>query len=87
EKLLFLTDVKGIKNGEEIISEASPRELQRMIDSGVISGGMIPKVNALLAAVSQGVKSAHIIDGRVPHNLLAELFTEHGVGTWIHRQD
>ena len=83
EKLLFLTDVPGILEGGELIQRTTPDHLVELIDSGVVHGGMVPKATALLSAVGRGVPSAHIIDGRVPHNLLAELFTDHGVGTWI----
>ncbi len=54
-----------------------------MIERGVITGGMLPKANALLSALAGGAKTAHIVDGRVPHNLIAELFTDNGVGTMI----
>ena len=87
EKIIFLTDVPGVLDGDALISETSPVEMKRLIDSGVVRGGMRPKVNALLAAVARGVRSAHIIDGRVAHNLLAELFTETGVGTWIRARE
>lgn len=87
EKIIFLTDVPGVLDGEQLISETSPVEINRLIERGVVRGGMLPKVNALLAAVARGVRSAHIIDGRVPHNLLAELFTEKGVGTWIRARE
>lgn len=84
EKLIFLTDVAGILDGDSKVSQATPEELEGLIERGVVSGGMLPKVRAMLAALEGGVRSAHIIDGRVPHNLLAELYTDKGVGTWIH---
>jgi acetylglutamate kinase len=83
EKLIFLTDVPGILNGDAIISRTTPTDIQRLIQEGIIKGGMVPKVTAILSAVGRGVQSAHIIDGRVRHNLLAELFTDKGVGSWI----
>ncbi|MBL4848038.1 MAG: bifunctional glutamate N-acetyltransferase/amino-acid acetyltransferase ArgJ [Planctomycetes bacterium] len=84
EKLIFLTDVPGILGPEGTkVSQTDPATVQGLIESGAITGGMIPKVEAMLTALKGGVSSAHIIDGRVPHNLLAELFTERGVGTWI----
>ena len=84
EKLIFLTDVAGILGPEGIkLSQTGPEEVRGLIESGAITGGMIPKVEAMLTALEGGVHSAHIIDGRVPHNLLAELFTDRGVGTWI----
>lgn len=86
EKLIFLTDVPGILKGGEKVSQASVAEVRAMLRDGTVSGGMIPKTEALLSALEGGVRSAHIIDGRVPHNLLAELFTDHGVGTWIQNE-
>jgi acetylglutamate kinase len=90
EKVLFLTDVPGILEGREaggsggqLISTLSRKEAQRLIKTGVISHGMLPKVEAALSAVAQGVHKAHIIDGRVPHALLLEIFTDQGVGTEI----
>jgi len=87
EKVLFLTDVPGILKDGELVQRTTPEGLVSMIEDGVISGGMVPKAQALLSAVSRWVNSAHIIDGRVPHNLLAELFTDKGVGTWIRAED
>ena len=86
EKILFLTDVPGILDEGELVQRTTPDILEAMISSGVVKGGMVPKTKALLSAVRRGVPSGHIIDGRVPHNLLAELFTDRGVGTWI-RED
>ncbi len=88
EKVLFLTDVPGILEGREgsggqLISTLSGKEARRLIKAGVISHGMLPKVEAALSAVAQGVHKAHIIDGRVPHALLLEIFTDQGVGTEI----
>ncbi len=85
EKLLFLTDVPGILRDGDRVSQVGIAELQALLDEGVVGGGMMPKVKALLDAVERGVTSGHVIDGRVPHNLLAELFTERGVGTWVRR--
>jgi acetylglutamate kinase len=85
EKVLFLSDVAGILEGDTLHSQISPDEARELCRRGVVRGGMIPKVQALLQAIEAGVKSAHIIDGRVPHNLLAELFTDRGAGTWIVR--
>lgn len=87
EKLLFLTDVPGILKDGELVQRTTPEGLVSMIEDGIIHGGMVPKAQALLSAVSRWVNSAHIIDGRVPHNLLAELFTDKGVGTWIRAED
>ena len=83
EKLIFLTNVPGILNGDELINRTTPETLRGMLDEGIISGGFVPKVESLLSAVERGVHSGHIIDGRVRHNLLAELFTDKGVGSWI----
>ena len=89
EKLLLLTDVEGIyKNYADkssFISSLTEEEARRYIDDGVISGGMIPKVEACLGALSEGTCKTSIIDGRLPHSLLLELFTEQGIGTEIVR--
>jgi acetylglutamate kinase len=84
EKLIFLTDVKGIldKNGK-LISTLNRKEVLRLIKNGVITSGMLPKVRACLAAVDAGVKKTHIIDGRVTHSILLEMFTKKGIGTEI----
>ncbi len=84
EKLLILTDVPGIldKKGR-LVPTLSRKEAVRMIKKGDIRGGMLPKVEAALLAVDQGVRKAHIIDGRVPHAPLLEIFTDEGVGTEI----
>jgi len=83
EKIMFLTDVPGVLRDGALINRLTPGEARKLLADGTISGGMIPKVSALLSALDHGVKSAHVIDGRVPHNLLAELFTDQGVGTFI----
>ncbi len=89
EKLLLLTDVEGIyKNYADkssFISSLTEEEARRYIDDGVISGGMIPKVEACLGALAEGTRKTSIIDGRLPHSLLLELFTEQGIGTEIVR--
>lgn len=85
-RLLMLTDVPGVldRNGQ-IIPRMTAGEARQAIADGTIGGGMIPKVETCLAAVEAGVEGAVIIDGRVPHAVLLELFTEHGVGTLIER--
>lgn len=84
EKLLLLTDVEGIKDkGGKLIPTLKPAEARDLIKDGTIHGGMIPKVECALKAVLDGVKTAHIIDGRVQHALLLEIFTDKGVGTVI----
>jgi acetylglutamate kinase len=85
-KLLMLTDVRGVLNGDKkLLTTLTDQEARAMIASGVISGGMIPKIETCLAAVEQGVDAAVVLDGRVPHAILLELFTEHGFGTQILR--
>ncbi len=84
EKLLFLTDVPGIiDGGGTLLPTLSKREIRRLTARGVITKGMLPKVRAATDAIDRGVCKAHIIDGRVPHALLLEIFTDSGVGTEI----
>ncbi len=87
EKLVFLTDVAGLRaepaDPATLVSRVSTSELDEMVASGAVTGGMIPKVEACLSAVRGSVARAHILDGRVPHSLLLELFTDGGVGTMI----
>lgn len=84
KRLLMLTDVRGVLDADRrfLPSLAAP-QARLMIADGVISGGMIPKIETCLAAVERGVEAAVILDGRVPHAILLELFTEHGFGTQI----
>ena len=87
EKLVLLTDVRGIledvKNPETLLSEVSAVRARELIETGAVDRGMIPKVEACLMAIERGVPRAHILDGRSPHSLLTELFTDAGVGTMI----
>ncbi len=84
EKLVLLTDVEGIKDKDsQLLPSINRAEARRLIKEEVIRGGMIPKVECALKAVDEGVKSAHIIDGRVQHAVLLEIFTDKGVGTVI----
>lgn len=84
EKLLVLTDVKGILNSKsKLVPTINRKEASRLIERGIIKGGMIPKIQAILTAVESGVKKAHVIDGRIPHALLLEIFTDKGIGTEI----
>ena len=84
-KLIMLTDVPGVLDADKtLISELTPVRARELIAQGVVSGGMIPKVETCLEAVERGVKAAHILDGRVENVLLLEIFTAAGVGTKIH---
>lgn len=84
EKLLVLTDVKGIRDAKgRHLSTVSRKDIQRMIKRNTISEGMLPKVHACLTALEGGVGKAHIIDGRMPHAILLEIFTHKGIGTEI----
>jgi acetylglutamate kinase len=85
-RLLMMTDVVGVLDKDKkLIPQLSIEEAQRLIRDGVISGGMIPKIETCLSAVIQGVEAAVILDGRVPHALLLEIFTQGGAGTLVHR--
>lgn len=84
EKLILLTDVEGVKDADgNVIYETGKNEIEEMIASGVINGGMIPKVQGCMDAIDAGVNGVHIIDGRIPHCLLLEIFTVSGIGTLI----
>jgi len=87
EKLIFLTDVPGLRARAQdpgsLLQRATPDDLDAMVASGAATSGMVPKVEACARAVRGGVAGAHILDGRVPHSLLLELFTDEGVGTMI----
>jgi acetylglutamate kinase len=86
DRLLLLTDVDGVKNATgEVISELTAEEVREMTQSGVISGGMIPKTQTALDAIEGGVTAVVILNGREDHAVLLELFTEHGAGTLISR--
>jgi acetylglutamate kinase len=88
-KVIFLTDVAGwLANPEDatsLISETDVDEIRRGIAEGRVAGGMLPKLQACADAVEQGVRFAHIVDGRLPHSLLLELFTDAGIGTKVRR--
>jgi len=83
EKLLLLTDTPGVMQNGETLTRLTPADVLRLKAEGVIAGGMVPKTDCAVAAVEAGVQAAHIIDGRVPHALLLEIFTDSGVGTMI----
>jgi len=86
EKLILLTDVPGVKNkAGELMNTIDVRDVAALIEDGTITGGMIPKVNCCYDAVSDGVGKAHIIDGRMEHSCLLEIFTDQGIGTAIAR--
>ena len=87
EKLVYLTDIEGLRrkvdDPSSLIRQTTPDELDALMADGTIAGGMIPKVESCVHAVRNGVKRAHILDGRIPHVLLLELFTDAGVGTMV----
>jgi acetylglutamate kinase len=87
EKLMLLTNTAGVLDkGGQVVTGLVADEVNALIDDGTISGGMLPKVGCALSAVNAGVNSAHIVDGRVPHSVLLEIFTDQGVGTQILRK-
>jgi acetylglutamate kinase len=87
EKLVFLTDVEGLRRDASdpttLVARATVQEVEAMVRGGSAGGGMVPKAQACIRAVGGGVASAHMLDGRVPHALLLELFTDAGVGTMV----
>ena len=84
KRMLLLTDVAGVKGADgEIIRQMSVGEASKLIEDGVATGGMIPKLQTAIAAVRDGVEAVVILDGRRPHAMLVELFSEHGAGTLI----
>lgn len=87
DKLIILTDVEGIladrNNRDSLISTISMDEVPGLVDRGVIDGGMIPKVECCVTALREGISTTHILDGRVPHSILLEVFTDRGVGTMV----
>lgn len=86
-KLILLTDIRGIcrdaNDPATLMSRVNVNELEELIEQNIIRGGMIPKVRACRSALDGGVQSAHILDGRLPHSLLIEMFTDRGIGTMI----
>jgi len=85
EKFILLTDVEGVLDGEKhLVSSMNADMAGRLLKEGIIKGGMIPKVNCCLEALQEGVKKTHIIDGRVKHAILLEIFTDEGIGTQIY---
>ncbi len=87
DKLVFLTDIEGlyrdINDKSTFISRLSATEARELIESGIIGGGMLPKLGNCIAAIEDGVNRVHILDGRIPHSLLLEIFTNKGIGTAI----
>ena len=85
EVLISMTDIKGLmldKNDEDsLISVVTPKEVEKLIDDGIISDGMIPKVECCVGAINNGVKKVFIIDGRIKHSILIEVLTDEGMGT------
>ena len=91
ERLLYLTDVEGlledVSDPESKISKIGISSLNDLIDKGIVKSGMIPKAQACIDAIKEGVASAHMVDGRIPHVLLLELFTDAGIGTMVLPED
>ena len=87
EKLVYLSDVEGVRmdpdDPESVISELYIDEARKLIDEGIIKGGMLPKINNCIKAIENGVSRIHIMDGRIPHSILLEIFTNKGIGTAI----
>jgi acetylglutamate kinase len=84
DRLLLLTDVKGVKDDSgEVVTQLTRAQVLEMIDKGIIAGGMIPKTETALAALKGGVRALVILDGTVPNACLLELFTDHGAGSMI----
>jgi acetylglutamate kinase len=87
EKLIFLTDIDGIyrdhKDPKSLISTITVKETYELIERGVISGGMIPKVQGCIKGIEMGVNRTHILNGTIPHPILLEIFTDVGIGTMV----
>ncbi len=87
KKLILITDVKGVmrdrNDSSTVISQIKTKDIKEYMDKGIISGGMIPKIKCCFEAIKGGVERAHIIDGRKPHSILLEIFTNEGIGTMI----
>lgn len=91
EKLVFLSDIEGVYKDKDdpntLISELHVHEAEKLISEGYVGGGMIPKLQNCIDAIKEGVNRVHILDGRIPHSLLLEIFTNKGIGTAILRED
>jgi acetylglutamate kinase len=87
EKLMYMSDVNGVRSNKNdpgsIVHSLTARQAREMIQNGAVEGGMIPKIEACLETLDRGVRKVHIIDGRVRHSLLLEIYTTQGVGTEI----
>jgi acetylglutamate kinase len=87
QKLVYLTDIAGVRADKDdqgsLLRQATTSQLRSLLGSGAIDGGMIPKIESCVAAIERGVFQAHILDGRIAHVLLLELFTDAGVGTMV----
>jgi acetylglutamate kinase len=87
EKLVYLTNIEGLRKDRDdpasVVSTLTADDLQALIDDGTVSEGMIPKARSCIEAVRSGVRQAHILDGRAPHALLLEVFTDQGIGTMV----
>ena len=91
EKLILLTDVRGLlrdpRDEETLIHVVRTGEVPELMEQGVISGGMIPKMECCVDAIRGGVERVHILDGRIPHSILIELLSDRGIGTMLKREE
>ena len=91
EKLILLTDIRGLlrdpKDEETLIHVVHTYEVPQLIEEGVISGGMIPKMECCVEAIHGGVERVHILDGRIPHSILIELLSDRGIGTMMKQEE
>lgn len=91
EKLILLTDVRGLlqdpHDEETLIHELHTYEVPQLVEQGIISGGMIPKMQCCVDAIAGGVERVHILDGRIPHSILIELLSDRGIGTMLKREE
>jgi acetylglutamate kinase len=91
EKLVYLTDVEGVyrdfERRADVVQRMTLRQLRELVESGDVGGGMLPKLRSCLTAMEAGVRRAHILDGRIQHSVLLEIFTPEGIGTMFHRAE
>ena len=91
EKLILLTDVRGLlrdpRDEDTLIHVVHTYEVPELVAKGVISGGMIPKMDCCVDAIAGGVERVHILDGRIPHSILIELLSDEGIGTMLKKED